>query len=63
VAEFCRPDSFGPMTKQMLRDIEVLDKSLNDYLDKKRKEFGRLYFTSNEELVALIANLGNQVYL
>ncbi len=51
------------MTKQMLRDIEVLDKSLNDYLDKKRKEFGRLYFTSNEELVALIANLGNQVYL
>ena len=47
----------------MLRDIEYLDKSLNDYLDSKRTEFARLYFTSNEELIGLMGNLNNQSYL
>lgn len=35
----------------MLDDIEYLEKSLSDFLNKKREEFARLYFTSNEELI------------
>jgi len=43
----------------MLDDIEYLEKSLSDFLNKKREEFSRLYFTSNEELIKLMGNLKN----
>lgn len=47
----------------LLDDVDFLEKSLNDYLDKKRDDFARLYFTSNKELVQLMGNLGKQSYL
>jgi dynein heavy chain len=47
----------------MRKDIRFLDKSLSDYLDKKRSEFSRLYFTSNDELIQLMGNLKNIGYL
>jgi hypothetical protein len=43
----------------MLKDFEILDKALCEYLDKKRLQFARLYFTSNDELISLMGNLGN----
>jgi hypothetical protein len=36
---------------------------LSEYLDNKRSEFARLYFTSNEELIGLMGNLSNQTHL
>ena len=44
----------------MIEDLEHLDKSLTDYLDKKRMQFARLYFTSNDELIGLMGNISNQ---
>jgi hypothetical protein len=44
----------------MIEDLEYLDKSLTEYLDKKRMQFARLYFTSNDELIGLMGNITNQ---
>ena len=35
VQDFCRSNGFSNCVKQMLIDFEMLDKCLNDYLDKK----------------------------
>lgn len=63
VQEFCRSDGFSRMVSGLLDNVAFLEKSLNDYLDKKRDDFARLYFTSNKELVQLMGNLGNRGYL
>lgn len=63
VQDFCRADGFTTMVNGLLEDIDYLDKSLNEYLDKKRDQFARLYFTSNEELIQLMGNLANKAYL
>lgn len=63
VADFCRTDGFVSNVRRMKDDIRFLDKSLSDYLDKKRSEFARLYFTSNDELIQLMGNLKNVAYL
>lgn len=44
------------MIKPMMKKLELLDFALCEYLDKKRTQFGRLYFTSNEELIELLGN-------
>ena len=63
VAEFCRNEAFAVMVGDLLQDIEYLERSLSDYLDQKRSEFARLYFTSNEELIGLMGNLSNKTHL
>ena len=63
VQEFCRSEGFAKMVNGLLDDVEFLEKSLNEYLDKKRDDFARLYFTSNKELVQLMGNLGKQKFL
>lgn len=63
VQDFCRAEGFAGMVQSLLEDIRYLYKGINDYLDQKRDDFARLYFTSNKELVQLMGNLGNQAYL
>ena len=61
--DFCRSEGFNNAVQEMIKDFEYLDKSLSEFLDKKRNEFARLYFTSNEELITLMGNLNNRNYL
>lgn len=64
VTEFCKGESdFVSTLEDMLGQIEFLDKSLNNYLDGKRSDFARLYFTSNEELLNLMSKLSDLEYL
>lgn len=63
VQEFCRSDGFTKTVEKMIVDLEILDKSLANYLEKKRTMFARLYFTSNDELIGLMGNLSNKSYV
>lgn len=56
VQEFCYCQPLQNMIKPMMKKLELLDFALCEYLDKKRTQFGRLYFTSNEELIELLGN-------
>jgi hypothetical protein len=47
----------------MMFDLENLDRSLCAYLDQKRNQVSRLYFTSNEELIEWMGQLKNVKYL
>jgi dynein heavy chain len=63
VSEFCYKEGFANLVAKMTKDLEYLDKSLTEYLDKKRGAFSRLYFTSNDELIGLMGNLADQSYI
>jgi dynein heavy chain len=63
IQDFCRSEGFTGTAVKMIEDLEYLDKSLTDYLDKKRMQFARLYFTSNDELIGLMGNITNQAYV
>lgn len=41
----------------MIQTLEKVDKNLENYLDKKRNDFPRLYFLSSESLIEMIANV------
>jgi len=63
VNNFCRAEGFIVLVQKMITDLDHLDKSLTDYLDKKRGSFARLYFTSNDELIGLMGNLTDKGYI
>lgn len=39
--------------------IELCEKSLNDYLEQKKKAFPRFYFISNQALLDILSNGNN----
>lgn len=50
------------LLKKFLRNNQVLDeiqKSLENYLETKRRAFSRFYFLSNDEIIAIISQTGN----
>lgn len=44
---------------EMHGDIELCEKSLNDYLEQKKKIFSRFYFVSNQALLDILSNGNN----
>ena len=50
---------FPQTLDQLINNNEILDscqKSLEDYMEKKRKAFPRFYFLSDDELIDILAN-------
>ncbi len=43
----------------MTRNLELCQKSLNEYLDMKKKIFPRFYFVSNVALLDMLSNSNN----
>ena len=45
--------------QEMTRNLELCQKSLNEYLDMKKKIFPRFYFVSNVALLDMLSNSNN----
>ncbi len=64
VIQCCLGSSVQENTKKILlkdiqKELEICNRSLNAYLDKKRKSFPRYYFMSNTSLLTLMSNGSN----
>jgi dynein heavy chain len=56
VVEACTKEGRGDSLREMTRNLELCQKSLNDYLDTKKKIFPRFYFVSNVALLEILSN-------
>lgn len=59
VVDACVKEGRGESLKEMTRNLELCQKSLNDYLDTKKKIFPRFYFVSNVALLDILSNGNN----
>jgi dynein heavy chain len=59
VVEACTKEGRGEMLKEMTRKLELCQRKLNDYLDKKKKIYPRFYFVSNVALLDILSNGNN----
>ena len=59
VVEACMKEGRGEQLAEMTRNLELCQKSLNDYLDTKKKIFPRFYFVSNVALLDILSNGNN----
>ena len=60
---FARHSYFPHRSDAMIKELEILMYNVNRYLIQKRRNFPRLYFMSNEELMEMVANSGNEIAL
>ena len=59
VVDACSVEGRGEALKTMTRNLELCQKSLNEYLDMKKKIFPRFYFVSNVALLDILSNGNN----
>jgi len=55
-AKFCRQACFPFQSEQMIRELELLMFDINRYLVLKRRNFPRLYFMNNEDLMEMVGH-------
>jgi len=59
VVEACCLEGRGDALRDMTKKLEMCQRKLNDYLDKKKKIFPRFYFVSNVALLDILSNGNN----
>jgi dynein heavy chain, axonemal len=59
VVEVCSFDGLEENLREMVGTLETCQKSLNEYLDMKKKIFPRFYFVSNVALLDILSNGNN----
>ena len=59
VIESCTKEGRGESLKEASKNLELCQRSLNEYLDMKKKIFPRFYFVSNVALLDILSNGNN----
>ena len=59
VIKACSADGRSNSLNEMKDDLEICQKALNDYLDRKKKEYPRFYFVSTRGLLDILSNGNN----
>lgn len=59
MVEGCTKEGRGEALKEMTKNLDLCQKSLNEYLDMKKKIFPRFYFVSNVALLDILSNGNN----
>ena len=59
VIEACNYEGREELLFDMYSEIELCEKSLNNYLEQKKKVFSRFYFVSNQALLDILSNGNN----
>jgi len=52
----CNQQGLLPRLEQILAQLEICKKSLSDFLDGRRRQFPRYYFTSEADLLDILSN-------
>lgn len=59
VINACNFEGREELLFEMYSEIELCEKSLNNYLEQKKKVFSRFYFVSNQALLTILSNGNN----
>ena len=59
VVEACLAEGREELLQQLFEGIDMCERSLNDYLEQKKKAFPRFYFVSNQALLDILSNGNN----
>jgi len=53
--EVCLTDGLLERLQEGNKNLELIQKELNNYLEKKREKFARFNFLSNDELIEILS--------
>ena len=59
VINVCNTDGYEKLLFKIYGGIELCEKSLNEYLEQKKKVFSKFYFVSNQALLDILSNGNN----
>jgi dynein heavy chain len=55
VQRVCTQEGLLERLQEANKNLEIIQKELNNYLEKKREKFARFYFLSNDDLLEILS--------